>query len=84
MLTIYDPYTTIFDPTTGAVTRTPFAGNKIPSQRFDALGARWMNELLSPNRNPDDITGTNNFQSTTVTITNYYRHLGPRGLVRQR
>ena len=29
-LTIYDPYTTTFDPTTGAVARTPFSGNKIP------------------------------------------------------
>lgn len=71
-LTIYDPYTTIFDPTTSVVTRTPFTGNRIPSNRFDSLGARWMSELLSPNRNPDDITGTNNFGAETRTITDYY------------
>ena len=72
LLTIYDPYSTQFDPTTGKATRTPFSGNKIPSQMFDSLGARWMGEMLSPNRTPDDVTGTNNFAAVQSTITNYY------------
>jgi hypothetical protein len=72
MLTIYDPYTTTFDPSTGKVTRQAFSGNKVPSSRWDALGALWMSQMLSPNRTPDDITGTNNFISTTSNVTNYY------------
>ncbi|MEO8593519.1 MAG: carboxypeptidase-like regulatory domain-containing protein [Candidatus Solibacter sp.] len=71
-LTIYDPYSTTFDPATSAVTRKPFPGNKITPDRFDSLGARWMSEMLSPNRTPDDPTGLNNFSDTVVTITNYY------------
>jgi len=71
-LTIFDPYSTTFDPATSTVTRKPFAGNKIPSQNFDSLGARWMSEMLSPNRPADDLTGLNNFSDTVLTITNYY------------
>ncbi len=37
--TIYDPFTTTLNPATGAVARTPFAGNKVPSSRFDPLSA---------------------------------------------
>lgn len=71
-LTIYDPYSTTFDPASGAVSRKPFPGNKITPDRFDSLGARWMSEMLSPNRTPDDLTGLNNFSDTVLTITNYY------------
>jgi hypothetical protein len=71
-LPIYDPYSTTFDAASGAVTRKPFAGNKITPDRFDALGARWMSEMLAPNRTPDDLTGLNNFSATVLTITNYY------------
>jgi hypothetical protein len=72
LLTIYDPYTTTFDPATSAVTRQPFAGNKIDPTRFDSLGKTWMSQMLSPNRTPDNITGLNNFSAVTMTNTNYY------------
>ena len=44
--TIYDPYTTTFNAATGAVTRTPFAGNRVPTSRFDPLSASLLAELL--------------------------------------
>jgi Carboxypeptidase regulatory-like domain len=72
LLTIYDPYTTVFNSAAGTATRQAFAGNKIPVQRFDTLGARWMNEMLSPNRTPDNPTGLNNFSATVTTITDYW------------
>src|SRR6266568_2603773 len=33
--TVWDPFSTQFNPTTGAVTRTPFANNAVPASRFD-------------------------------------------------
>src|SRR5207302_1654201 len=52
--TIYDPYTTTLDAA-GKVQRTPFAGNLVPGSRFDAIGARVMKGLYSPNRAPDNL-----------------------------
>jgi hypothetical protein len=72
LLTIYDPYTTQFNAATGTATRQPFPDNKIPANRFDSLGARWMSEMLTPNRTPDDVTGLNNFSAPVVTVTNYW------------
>lgn len=71
---IYDPFTTKFDPATGVITRSPFAGNKIPSSRFDPLGARWMADLAPfvANRNPDNVTGQNNYSFVTTSRTNYW------------
>ena len=43
--TIYDPCTTTLNPTTGAVTRTPFAGNKIPQSRFDPLASSLLKDF---------------------------------------
>lgn len=72
LLTIYDPHTTVFNQAAGTAARQPFAGNRVPTQRFDSLGARWMSEMLEPNRTADNITGLNNFSATVFTITNYY------------
>ncbi|MEP6717439.1 MAG: TonB-dependent receptor, partial [Terriglobia bacterium] len=72
--TIYDPFTTTFDPATGAVTRQAFSGNRIPASRFDSLGARWAGDLAAfvPNRPPDNITGQNNYSFINVGLTNYW------------
>jgi hypothetical protein len=74
MRTIYDPYTTVFNATTGVATRTPFAGNIVPGSRFDPLGARFMKDIsgLVPNRTPDNATGQNNFTFTSISRTNYW------------
>jgi hypothetical protein len=69
---IYDPYTTVFDPSAGKATRQPFPGNKIPAQRFDPLGALWMSGMLTPNRTPDNVTGLNNFSAPVTTVTDYW------------
>ena len=60
--TIFDPFTTKIDTATGVVTRTPFAGNLIPSARFDPTAARIMKDIWGPNRAPDDVFGTNNYK----------------------
>lgn len=72
--TIYDPFTTTFDPATGAISRQPFAGNVVPASRFDPLGARWMNDLAPfvANRAPDNITGQNNYSFVNIGRTDYW------------
>jgi hypothetical protein len=62
--TIYDPYTTTFDPVTGVATRQPFAGNKIPANRLDPTATKLMSYLWGPNGPGTDLSGANNFQKT--------------------
>lgn len=62
--TIYDPYTTRFDPGTGTATREPFAGNIIPLERQDATARRMMQDIWEPNNPGDDVTGVNNYKQS--------------------
>lgn len=61
---IYDPFTTVFDPATSTVTRTPFPGNIIPAARFDRTGRIIVNDLWKPNNPGDDLSGVNNFKTS--------------------
>jgi hypothetical protein len=70
--TIYDPFSTKFDPATGSVTRTPFPGNKIPSNRFDPLAASLLKDFWDPNSEGDNITHVNNFKKGYTETYNYY------------
>jgi hypothetical protein len=70
--TIYDPWTTKLDPATGAVTVQPFAGNKIPSGRFDPLTASLMKQFWGANNPGDNITGLNNYKKGFIETYNYY------------
>jgi hypothetical protein len=72
--TIYDPFSTVFDPVAGKATRTPFPGNVITADRFDPLGARLLTAMraFEPNRRPDNVTGLNNFSEYTRSFTDYY------------
>jgi hypothetical protein len=70
--TIYDPFTTKLDPTTGAVSRTPFPGNKIPSSRFDPLSQSLLKDFWDPNSAGDNITHVNNFKQGYTETFNYY------------
>ena len=70
--TIYDPFSTKLDPATGAVTRTPFPNNTIPSSRFDPLAASLMKQFWAPNNPGDNITGVNNFKKGYVENYDYY------------
>lgn len=57
----------IYDPWSGpAAQRTPFAGNKIPADRFDPVGVKIADCFPLPNRPPDDLTGANNYRANTV------------------
>jgi len=70
--TVFDPFSTKLDPATGAVTRTPFPGNVIPSNRFDPLAASLMKQFWAPNNPGDNITGVNNFKKGYVENYDYY------------
>ncbi|HZT33923.1 MAG TPA: TonB-dependent receptor [Bryobacteraceae bacterium] len=69
---IYDPWTTQFNPTTGAVVRQPFAGNIIPQSRIDPTAARFMQDIWKPNNPGDDITGVNNYKISYGWPQKYY------------
>ena len=62
--TIYDPFSTKLDPATGAVTRTPFAGNMIPQNRMDPTSLTFMKDVWKPNNPGDNLTGVNNYKLT--------------------
>lgn len=61
--TIYDPFTTTPDPARpGQFLRTPFAGNRIPTSRFDPVSANVLKFYgPSPNLPGQPNTGQNNF-----------------------
>jgi hypothetical protein len=68
---IYDPLSTVVDAS-GKVTRTPFAGNKVPANRMNPLSQQIMNTIWAPNRAPDNLMGTNNFTTATMTAWDYW------------
>jgi len=70
--TIYDPWSTKFDPATGTVTRMPLAGNIIPSSKLDPTGVKVMSDLYLPNNPGIDPMGTNNFQLTLPLEGHYW------------
>jgi hypothetical protein len=70
--TIYDPYTTQLNPTTGAVTRQAFAGNIIPASRFDPLAASLIKQFWAPNNAGDNITAVNNYKKGYIEKYGYY------------
>jgi hypothetical protein len=70
--TVWDPFSTQLNPTTGAVTRTAFPGNVIPSSRFDPLSASLIKQFWAPNTPGDDITGVNNFRKGFIENFGYY------------
>ena len=74
VIPIYDPATTI--TAAGRTTRTPFAGNLIPTARLDSVALKALPFWPSPNRAPDSITGNNNFRANGVTWTNSGFYLG--------
>ena len=53
---IYDPLTTQLDAS-GRYLRTPFAGNRIPVNRFDPVGAKILSYFPSPNSPGGGVSG---------------------------
>ncbi|MGH7784037.1 MAG: hypothetical protein ACREO5_09400, partial [Candidatus Binatia bacterium] len=70
--TIYDPFSTQLNPSTGAVTRTPFPGNMLPKDRMDPLTASVMGFFWPANVSGDNITGVNNFKKGFIETYSYY------------
>ena len=56
---IYDPATTVLDPTGAVISRTQFPGNIIPSNRLDTIAHNYA--LLFPAANVPGATGGNNY-----------------------
>jgi hypothetical protein len=71
--TIYDPFTTTPNGSGGFV-RAPFAGNVIPSSRFDSVGANVMGLFPLPNRPGTGFTQSNNWFGTGKNITTVDRY----------
>jgi hypothetical protein len=70
--TIYDPFSTIVDPNTGAVTRTAFPGNKIPASRFDPFSAKLLGDFWDPNNPGVGYNHANNFEHGFIDSYTYY------------
>ncbi len=81
---IYDPFSTVVNPVTGAITRTQFPGNKIPASRFDPAALALMNDFWAPNNPGTNLTGENNYQTSTPNLFSYYNLHGPGRLQHQR
>lgn len=63
LITIFDPATTTARPG-GGFTRTPFANNVLPANRFDPLSRRVLEFMPLPNATPTNaFTNANNFIS---------------------
>ena len=62
-LQIYDPYSTVV--TAGKATRQPFPGAKIPTSRFNAVGAAIASQYPSPTVQGTPQLGVNNWADTT-------------------
>jgi hypothetical protein len=69
---VYDPWTTQTNATTNAVTRQPFAGNRIPAARMDATSLLFLNDIWKPNNPGDDATGVNNYRTGYAWFLNYW------------
>ena len=68
--TIFDPLTT---QTSGnAVTRTPFAGNRVPASRFDPTSKLFLADIWQPNNPGDDLTGVNNYRTGYAWFLDYW------------
>jgi hypothetical protein len=74
--TIYDPATRVA-AAGGRFSETPFAGNKIPSNRFDPVGAKILSYYPSTEKSQGDITGLNNYlDASTAEKAKYYNWTG--------
>jgi hypothetical protein len=61
---MYDPSTTTYNAATGTYTRTPFAGNVIPSTSINPIAANFMKMFPLPNGSGLPFTNASNFNET--------------------
>jgi hypothetical protein len=55
---IFDPYTTVTNAVTGAVSVTPFAGNMIPASHMDPITSSLIGQIWAPNNPGVDASGS--------------------------
>jgi hypothetical protein len=63
LILIYDPATTMPNPSGSGFVRAPFHGNVIPRSRMDSLSLRLLQYLPLPNTPPDNVSNLNNYLS---------------------
>lgn len=66
--TIYDPWSSVINPATNRVVRTPFAGNVIPSSMFDPVALKMLQDIPLPNL-PGNV---DNWQGSVYDKTDYW------------
>jgi hypothetical protein len=72
---LYDPNTAVLNGTT--ITRSPFPGNIIPSNRLDPVAQAYLKFYPEPNVTVGvSPTGVNNYSSNATTPDNYNNELG--------
>jgi hypothetical protein len=62
---IYDPMTTRLGPDGKNYIRTPFSGNKIPTDRINPVGSKMVSYIPDPTRDGTGLTHVNNFFQTS-------------------
>ncbi len=71
---IYDPGTTVLDPSKGTYSRSPFAGNIVPAGRFDPVAMNVLKLFPKANQAGDPVTGVSNWYGTGSSRTSYNRY----------
>ena len=69
---IYDPFSTMVNPATGAVTRNAFPGNIIPANRIDPLSSKLASYLWDANVGNTGYNHLNNYQKGYSDSYDYY------------
>ncbi len=70
---IYDPSSTVATSTAGVFTRSPFPGNVIPSNNFDAIAKNYLTYIPLPDVAGNSVTQANNYFNSGVSrYTNYH------------
>lgn len=75
-ITIYDPSTTRANPAGSGFIRTPFAGNRIPAQRINAVAAKTIDFYPAANRVSESPDGQNNYLFVNSSRNSYNQWLG--------
>jgi hypothetical protein len=72
--TIYNPFSSVYNPATGQITRTPFPGNIIPQSMMDPVAKQLMTKFWNPNGSGVNVTNADNFQVNFPTPYGYWNY----------
>ncbi|HEX5483648.1 MAG TPA: TonB-dependent receptor [Terriglobia bacterium] len=74
LATIYNPWSTTYNPNTQTYTRTPFPGNVIPESMMDPVASQIRQSFWAPNGPGVNITGVDNFEKAYSDRWTYYNY----------